>query len=386
MQNLNLYLDIEKSKDIKTSSHRLVETVDGNTRTKYKLKGIASTTSLDRDNEKVSPDCLNKMALSIKSKKLPIFGNHEHNWENMIGYANEAEIQGNNLIINFETAYEETHPRVKQFVGSLQAGLPLMLSIGGKVKMARKEGNGKMGIIDEVDLLETSVVGIGANPDAFISLDQVAKAFKGDENMDIETEKSAGQSGELSYGKLGETTPHAQCPSCGKPGELRGTSEGGASVYHCHACGKAYSKDAEAKESATPINNISSPNSPSINDAPKLEMEGKSIKFKGDEMAEEIIKETPIVKAYEEEDEEKAYAKFKSRYERMKAEGTSTTPGGENATPKNSINAKSVKEYENMQKAFVDNAAVEGLGKSAEATEAEAFSFKSFRDELIRRK
>jgi hypothetical protein len=66
----------------------------------------------------------------------------------------------------------------------------------------------------------------------------------------------------------------------------------------------------------------------------------------------------------------------------MKAEGITGTPGSENAQPKNSL--KSVKEYESMQKAFVDNSATEGIVKSVE--EDAVFNFKSFRDEQIRRK
>lgn len=392
MNNLNIYVELQKSVDLTNSSNKIIESIEGNTRTKYKIKGIASTTSIDRDGERVTQNCIKRMVERVNEKKLPIFGNHEHHWENMLGYADKATVEGNSIILDITTAYEETHPKVKQLVGSIQSGLPLMLSIGGKVKMSNKP-DGKTNTIEDVDLLETSVVGIGANPDAFISLDEIAKAFKGDEKMDTKVNKSAGQSGEMSYGKLGETTPQARCPKCGQPSELR-EQTGSATHYHCHPCGINFSVEAETKDTGVaPVTNPSNPQTPKLGEEPKLAMEQKGAEdldlTKGDEMTDEpISKSAPIVdkcNKEDDEDEEKAYAKFKARYARMKAEGTTTVPGGENAAPKNSINAKSAKDYDSMQKAFVDNAAVEGLDKSVNSEKAD-FSFKGMRDELIRRK
>lgn len=391
MDKFTTYLSLEKSSSlIGSPSSKILETSpDGLTRTKYRLKGVASSSALDRDNEIVSKECVHKMAEKIKLRKLPIFGNHEHGWDNMLGAAVDAEEINGNLIMTIETAYEETHPAIKQLAGALDAGLPLMLSIGGKVNpgtSTKSSINGKnVNIINDVDLLETSVVGIGANPEAFITLDRVTKIFKGDETMD--TLKSAGQAGEASYGKLGETTVQARCPSCSKPAELRSQS-GGGSVYHCNDCGAHFTVDAFTRNtSQEPTNNVPSPNTPKLDEVPKLAIEQKN--YKGDIMVDEIVsKSAPIAaKACEEDDEEKEYKKFKARYSKMlaeKAEGTTGTPGSENAAPKNTINAKSAKEYESMAKAFTENAGIEGT--SVATAEPEAFSFKAMRMEQIGRK
>jgi len=222
--------------------------------------------------------------------------------------------------------------------------------------------------------------------------------------------KSSGQSGETSYGKLGETTIQARCPSCQQAAELRGTSENGSSVYHCNSCGTAFSVDAITRNtSQEPKNNVPSPETPRVGEEPALAIEGKSVKLslkKGDDMTE-------IAKAKKEAEAEAEacnrskdaeaegdaeYKKFKEFMQRYKAEGVDTVPGSENAKPSSTIShesyggaahpvhgAKSVKDYESMQKAFVENAGSEGLAKEAPA-EVSSPVFKSMREDFMRRK
>ncbi|KKK86698.1 hypothetical protein LCGC14_2760660, partial [marine sediment metagenome] len=142
MDDFRFYLPIEKGAFPSGSYEKIVETTgSGETRTRYKIKGIASTTTLDRDNEIVSKLCLKKMEKQINSKKLPIFSNHSHDWEDMLAYTNSAVANEKQLEMNILTAYVETHPKVLQLIGDIDAGLPLALSIGGKVLDSRPHKN-----------------------------------------------------------------------------------------------------------------------------------------------------------------------------------------------------------------------------------------------------
>ena len=396
MENHGFYIPLSKGIELSNSSIKTVESIEGQTRTKHKLRGVASTTSLDRDNERVSKECLHKMAASIKQKRLPIFGNHEHGWNNMLAYAYDAEVSGDSLILDIATAYEETHPYVQQLVSGLEAGLPFSLSIGGKVKAAHPENQGgkKVNIIDDIEFLETSVVGIGANPDAFITISKMSKIFEGEETME-EVSKSSGQIGINSYGKLGESTPQSMCPSCKMPSELRGQQEN-TPIYYCQHCAKQFSVQGEVKAGAvaSPTNNPPSPETPKVGEEPRLAIEGKSVEFKGDKM-DDIVK-TEKAAPKEEDAEEKSYNQFKSFYAKLmkELEGVNVTPGAANADAKNTIShqgysgaatpvhGKSAKEYELMQKAFVENNGVEGIAKGIETPTADV-SFESFKKAYV---
>ena len=386
MDDLSIFLPLSKGLMLEDSDDKKTEFVEGQTRTKHKLRGVASTTSLDRDNEIVSKECLAKMANSIKLKRLPIFGNHEHGWDNMLGYAYDANVVNDSLVMDIETAFVETNYKAHQLVSGLEAGLPFSLSIGGKVKGAHPDKlKGKaINVIDDIEFLETSVVGIGANPDAFITLNNVSKIFKGEEKME-DVNKSSGQAGINSYGKLGETTPMSMCPNCKMPGEQRGAQDN-TNIYFCQHCGKQFSVEGEKREGAvsTPTNNPPSPNTPRVGEEPRLAIEGrKSLELKGDKMGEDVLKaskEAEVSKEAPAEDED--YKKFKSFYAKLmkELEGVSGTPGSANADPKSTIShqgyggaaspvhAKSVKEYESMQKAFVENTGAEGIAKEAPLT------------------
>jgi len=70
MDDFKIYLPLEKGAFPSGSYEKIVETNStGEPRTRFKIKGIASTTSLDRDNEIVSKICLKSMETQINQKK-----------------------------------------------------------------------------------------------------------------------------------------------------------------------------------------------------------------------------------------------------------------------------------------------------------------------------
>ncbi len=445
MDDFKVYLPINKSAFPTGSYEKIIETTpSGETRTRFKIKGIASTTTTDRDNEIVSQLCLKGMENQINIKKLPIFSNHSHNWEDMIAYTNMANANEKQLEMDILTAYVETHPKVLQLIGDLDAGLPIGLSIGGKVTKSHPHKNGSdLKVLDAVELYETSIVGIGANPDAFLSLpDQIAKSMiktiglqneirnilkeesdKGESNLSDKTikkiintvEKSSGQLGISSYGKLGETTPASHCPKCGKPSDLR-MVDGENSHYHCSICDLPFSVKNPVKEmdgsknpKANPVNEPFVPIDEQRQSVPGLKSVNQE--KKGDLMEKEEKSETeaPETKpteevgkgvGREEEDEEKEYNKFLKFLKRagsegiVKMEGVTTVPGGENANPKNTIGGsggtatpvhqKSAKVSEMTKAAFHEEAGAEAF--STAKVETEDYSFAGIRKKMLTRK
>lgn len=146
------------------------------------LIGIASTLSVDRDGEKMSPQALEDMRSEIVEKGVNLFGNHEHQWENILGGINKAEVNTNQL--NIGVNLNKANPKYPQLVGTLNTpGVKLGLSVGGAVTKENyeydKSAGKKVKVIDGVKLYEVSVVGIPSNADSFLSLpDAIGKSVR----------------------------------------------------------------------------------------------------------------------------------------------------------------------------------------------------------------
>ena len=149
------------------------------------LIGVASTISVDRDEERMSERALKMMVSDIKTLGVNLFGNHEHNWENTLGVINDADLSGSQVNVKITLDDANTNPKVPALLNKLNKGIKLGLSIGGQVTSERWEHSKELGkkikVIDGVKLLEVSVVGIPSNADAFVSIPQAIhkSAYKG---------------------------------------------------------------------------------------------------------------------------------------------------------------------------------------------------------------
>jgi len=148
------------------------------------LIGVASTTSMDRDEEKMSEKALNMMVDDIKTVGVNLFGNHEHNWENTLGVIKEAELKDNQVHIGITLDDANTNPKVPMMMNKLKKGIKLGLSVGGTVTKDRFEYSKELGkrirVLDEVKIYEVSVVGIPSNSDSFMSIPSaISKSHKG---------------------------------------------------------------------------------------------------------------------------------------------------------------------------------------------------------------
>jgi HK97 family phage prohead protease len=138
------------------------------------IQGVASTISLDKDEEKMSFKALQMMNEQINSMAIPIFGNHEHNWENTLGVTKSSFLNGNELNISVNLDDPQLNPKIPQLLKKLELGIPLGFSVGGTVTDFKWEMDKEIGkrvkVIDGVKLYEVSVVGIPSNSDSFISI------------------------------------------------------------------------------------------------------------------------------------------------------------------------------------------------------------------------
>lgn len=147
------------------------------------LVGIASTTSVDRDDEKMSTEALKKMVNDIKTKGVNLFENHEHGWANTLGVINDASLIDGKVHINISLDDPTTNPKIPMLLNKLARGIKLGLSVGGNVTSVKYEYDRTVGkkikILDDVSIYEVSIVGIPSNTESFLTIPQaIAKSAK----------------------------------------------------------------------------------------------------------------------------------------------------------------------------------------------------------------
>jgi hypothetical protein len=155
--------------------------------------GIASSTALDRDGDRMSEAALQTMK-STAEANLTIFTNHEYKVpDDLFGSCTEATIKATKdaqpIVIKSEDGMTEVatfspqqmevkikvvsdavNPKAGQLYKAIEEGVNLGFSIGGVVKKAIKvidDSTQKVcNLIDSIELYEISVVSIPANPEA----------------------------------------------------------------------------------------------------------------------------------------------------------------------------------------------------------------------------
>jgi len=144
--------------------------------------GVASSTSIDRDGERMSNEVLHKAASQLVGQ--PVFFNHKHN-ELGVGKITKAWVEGEFLKISMRPTKAAAQQDV---VMQIEEGILKAFSIGGKslkTEVAVDTSGRDYKIIKDADFYEVSVVGIPANPDAQI-LGRMAKFWKSESEVDKE--------------------------------------------------------------------------------------------------------------------------------------------------------------------------------------------------------
>jgi HK97 family phage prohead protease len=147
------------------------------------LTGIASATSVDRDEEQMSSGALTQMVAEINAKGVNLFGNHEHSWENTLGVVKAASKVDGQMNIQVDLDDPVTNPKIPMLLNKLKAGIKLGLSVGGNVTGYSWEYNRQLGkkikVLDGVKVYEISVVGIPSNADSYLGIPgAIAKSAK----------------------------------------------------------------------------------------------------------------------------------------------------------------------------------------------------------------
>jgi HK97 family phage prohead protease len=165
---------------------------------KMRLHGVASSTTKDLHGDTMLPSALDDMERAANNN-LTIFLNHSYNVpEDVAGSVESARIKtrgvdhlGNpNYDLEFDILVNDANDRAKQTFEAIERGVKLGLSIGAAIPdggAMREKKSGAL-VISKVDLLETSLVGIPANPRSWV--EYAVKNLNGRELPEIDEAES----------------------------------------------------------------------------------------------------------------------------------------------------------------------------------------------------
>lgn len=138
---------------------------------KRRIKTVASSTLEDRQGDQLTLKALQSMADSAVG--MTVFLNHSYKVpEDVFGIVEKTSVvqRGDEFDLDFDVEVEEDNPRAVATHKSVVRGVKLGTSIGAQVLPggAWKDATKGVTIIDDVALLEASIVGIPANPRSFV--------------------------------------------------------------------------------------------------------------------------------------------------------------------------------------------------------------------------
>ena len=210
MEDFQIFIPFEKS----TSA-------DGELRL---FGGIASSSSVDRDLERIDKSVMSKIASDLK-KNSTVFFNHDTKGLG-VGTVSSAEVRGDEVYID---VVPTKAAGMKDVITQINEGILKSFSIGGKIKEWENEFDEKLGknvrVIKDVDCYEVSVVGVPSNKEASI-LSYIQKSFEGDKVDDKkETEKVEKTASEQSAASTNVEKCNSKMYKCAKCGTMN-TVEG----------------------------------------------------------------------------------------------------------------------------------------------------------------
>lgn len=140
---------------------------------KRRLHGIASSTVKDRHGDVITREALQKM--ERQAVGMTIFFNHDYTVpESVAGTVEKAEVRQHPsdpdiVDLVYDIVLNEANPRAVNSWESMHQGTRLGLSIGARIPKdgATKNAEGAY-IINDIELLETSIVGVPASPRSFV--------------------------------------------------------------------------------------------------------------------------------------------------------------------------------------------------------------------------
>jgi cation transport regulator ChaB/Ni,Fe-hydrogenase III small subunit len=192
---------------------------------KKRLHGIASSTIKDRHGDTMSLSALSDMEQSA-NQSLTIFLNHSYTVpEDVAGFVERAQIRqhpqdGEIHDLVLDIVVNEMNERAVNAWEAIQNGTQLGLSIGAMIPDGGATRDKKTGAyqIDHVALLETSIVGVPANPRSWVeyavkSLNGIAERSDGEVGVLVD-EMTPDEAGHPE-----DPTEDAETPGVAEPGQ-----------------------------------------------------------------------------------------------------------------------------------------------------------------------
>ena len=142
---------------------------------KLRFHGIASSSVKDRHGDVITRTALSEMERSA-SENMTIFLNHEYKVpEDVAGSVERAFLRSHPTDpdiqdLSFDIVVNQSNPRAVSAWEAIDNGTKLGLSIGARIPdggATRDKQSGRY-VIDHIDLLETSIVGVPANPRSWV--------------------------------------------------------------------------------------------------------------------------------------------------------------------------------------------------------------------------
>ena len=135
------------------------------------IEGIASTTNVDHDSERMSANALTQMANVINEKSVPLRVEHSKDDTAVIGKVYKAWVDDRNQL-HVRASLDKSHAVAPILHSSMKQGLKMGLSVGGLVKHATKEFVESVGKVVktfyDIVLSEVSVTPRPANYDSWL--------------------------------------------------------------------------------------------------------------------------------------------------------------------------------------------------------------------------
>ena len=142
------------------------------------LEGIASTTNIDHDKERMSKDALLLMEAAINKDGVPLRVEHNKEGDAIIGKVFKAWVDDRNQL-HVRARLDKSHPVSPVLHHAMKNGVKMGLSVGGLVKRAVKEFaesvGGMVKTFYDVALQEVSVTPRPANYDSWLVAKSIAK-------------------------------------------------------------------------------------------------------------------------------------------------------------------------------------------------------------------
>lgn len=135
------------------------------------IEGIASTTNVDHDGERMSPEAIDEMVKQINESKLPLVNEHQKTWDSQLGDIMKAWKDERNQVY-IQAKLDKDNSRAIDLYKALKKGLQVGLSVAGLVKRSAQEFVESLGkqakTFHSVILKEISVTNRPSNFDTWI--------------------------------------------------------------------------------------------------------------------------------------------------------------------------------------------------------------------------